>query len=95
MLDGFATPSRIFGLAFKQKKLRKKYGIFYKFASKLKRCSKLPSLTVPLTVNLRTFSFKAVLRSRDLLVRVRFQIRGSAPLTNGSGFVSGYCYFHQ
>jgi hypothetical protein len=43
--DGFATPSRIFGLAFKPKKIAKKYGIFYKFASKLKRCSKLPSFT--------------------------------------------------
>ncbi len=45
MLNGFANPSRIFGLAFKQKKIAKKYGIFYKFASKLKRCSKLPSFT--------------------------------------------------
>ena len=46
MLNGFATPSRIFGLAFKQKKWWKKYGIFYKFASKLKRCSKLPTFMV-------------------------------------------------
>ena len=47
MLNGVATPSRIFGLAFRLKKSgRKKIGHIFKFVSNLKRCSKLPSSTV-------------------------------------------------
>jgi hypothetical protein len=36
---------------------------------------------------------KAVLRIHDILVWI--WIRGSMPLTNGSGFGSGSCYFRQ
>jgi hypothetical protein len=36
---------------------------------------------------------EAVLRTRDILVR--FRIRGSVALTNGSGFGSGSWYFLQ
>jgi hypothetical protein len=36
---------------------------------------------------------EAVFRIHDILVRIR--IRGSMPLTNGSGCGSGSCYFHH
>jgi hypothetical protein len=36
---------------------------------------------------------KAVLRIHDILVWIQIRIRGSMPLTNGSG--SGSCYFHS
>jgi hypothetical protein len=38
---------------------------------------------------------KSVLRIHDILVWIRIRIRGSMPLTNGSGFASGSCYFHH
>jgi hypothetical protein len=39
----------------------------------------------------------AVLRIHEILVRIRMRIwiRGSIPLTNGSRFGSGSCYFRQ
>ncbi len=37
----------------------------------------------------------SVLRIHDILVWIRFRIRGSMPLTNGSGFGSGsFCFHH-
>ncbi len=46
----------------------------------------------------RTFSFQPVLRIHDIFLcgssdRIRIWIRGSMPLTNGSGCGSGSCYF--
>ncbi len=38
----------------------------------------------------RELQFDAVLRIRDILVRIQIQIRGSVPLTNGSVF---FCYY--
>ncbi len=53
VLPGVAKPCLMvlqplveFWFGLQAKKIAKKYGIFYKFASKLKRCSKLPSFTV-------------------------------------------------
>ncbi len=37
--------------------------------------------------------FDTVFRIHDILVWIRIRIRGSMPLTNGSGFGSGACYF--
>ncbi len=37
--------------------------------------------------------YLAVLRIHDILVRIR--IRGSIPLTNGTGSGSASCHFHQ
>jgi hypothetical protein len=38
-------------------------------------------------------TFRPVLRIRDIFVWIRIWIRGSMPLTNGSGCGSGSCYF--
>jgi hypothetical protein len=41
--------------------------------------------------------FRSVFRIHDILVWIRIRIRGSVPLTNGSGsrFVSGSCFFRH
>jgi hypothetical protein len=41
------------------------------------------------------FFILTVLRIHDILVWIQIRIRESMPLTNGSGFESGSCYFRQ
>ncbi len=52
----------------------------------LEKSDRPPSCESPL-------KFQQVFRTNDILVWIR--IRGSMPLTNGSGFGSGSCYFHH
>jgi hypothetical protein len=42
-----------------------------------------------------SFISLALLRIHDILVWIRIWIHRSLPLTNGSGFGSGSCYFHH
>ncbi len=42
-----------------------------------------------------SIALKPVLRIHDILVWIRIRIRGSMPLTNGSGCGSGSCTFHH
>ncbi len=59
----------------------------YCIAGSASRLMSVPVLNKPRKIEL----LKAVLRIHDILVRIR--IRGSMPLTTGSG--SGSCYFHH
>jgi hypothetical protein len=76
------------------------------FFEKGKKCRNLrykSTLTDIYLADIQGTKYKAVLRIHDILGWIRIRIRGSMPLTNGSGsgFGSGFgsgsgsCYFRQ
>ncbi len=87
ILNGFATPRRIFGLAFKLKKGWKKIWHIFKFA-KLKSCSKLPSSTVPYILQMFRFNVLVpVLSYISVKINIYVNVSVSDPDPHGSGLI--------
>jgi hypothetical protein len=55
----------------------------------------LPVRCLPIIQFYDVVPYSPVLLIRDILMWIRIRIPGSMPLTNGSVFGSGSCYFHH